>query len=132
MGGLSVYYLTLTHRHLFKGAIMMAPALKNWIPWYSKVMIRVLKNVLPEHTQFGSAAPKYSYRNPAIIDFLMADPFVYKEKNLLATWYTLGDTMDHVPHTFKTYKCPFLVIQGGIDKLVHPMGGFELYEQSPL
>ena len=32
--------------------------------------------------------------------------------------------MERVPATFKKYKCPFLVIQGGIDKLVHPMGAF--------
>jgi len=35
--------------------------------------------------------------------------------------------MDQSPETFKNYKCPFLVIQGGVDKLVNPMVAFELY-----
>ena len=47
MGGLSAYYLTLTHGHLFKGAILMAPALKNN---HSKFLIKTvnfLKSILP-------------------------------------------------------------------------------------
>ena len=40
--------------------------------------------------------------------------------------------MDTSPETFKNYRCPFFVIQGGLDKVVHPMGAIELYQQSPL
>lgn len=32
----------------------------------------------------------------------------------------LVDTMDKSPETFKDYTCPFVVIQGGLDKLVNP------------
>jgi hypothetical protein len=37
-----------------------------------------------------------------------------------------------VSKTFKEYECPFLLIQGAIDKTVHPMGAFELFMESPL
>jgi hypothetical protein len=42
----------------------------------------------------------------------------------------LVETMDKSPPTFKSYNSPFMVIQGGLDKLVNPMGAFELFEQS--
>ena len=40
--------------------------------------------------------------------------------------------MENIGKTFNKYYCPFLIIQGGVDKLVHPMGAFELFMQSPL
>lgn len=40
--------------------------------------------------------------------------------------------MDKSPETFINYKCPFLIIQGGCDKLVNPMVAFEMFTQSPL
>lgn len=44
----------------------------------------------------------------------------------------LLEAMDQTPSTFKDYKCPFMVIQGGRDKAVDPMGAFQLFIQSPL
>ena len=38
--------------------------------------------------------------------------------------------MEKTPQTFSQYKCPFMIIQGGLDKLVNPDGAFELYENS--
>jgi alpha-beta hydrolase superfamily lysophospholipase len=40
--------------------------------------------------------------------------------------------MSEIHRTFANYRCPFLAIQGGSDRVVSPMGVFELYEQSPL
>jgi hypothetical protein len=36
------------------------------------------------------------------------------------------------PKFFSGYSCPFLAIQGGCDKLVDPMGAFDLFNTSPL
>jgi hypothetical protein len=33
---------------------------------------------------------------------------------------------------FKSFKCPFLIVQGGLDKLVNPEVAFKLYDESPL
>lgn len=38
--------------------------------------------------------------------------------------------MDKSPATFKNYKAPFIIFQGGLDKLVNPEVAFELYDQS--
>ena len=42
----------------------------------------------------------------------------------------LVDTMDKSPSTFKDYKSPFMIVQGGLDKLVNPQVAFELFAQS--
>lgn len=39
-------------------------------------------------------------------------------------------TMEKSPKTFPSYKAPFMVVQGGLDKLVNPEVAFELYENS--
>ena len=36
--------------------------------------------------------------------------------------------MDKTPQTFPQYQSPFMIIQGGLDKLVNPDGAFELFE----
>ena len=38
-------------------------------------------------------------------------------------------TMEMSPKTFKDYGCPFMIIQGGLDKLVNPEVAFELYDK---
>jgi len=35
--------------------------------------------------------------------------------------------MDKSPLTFKSYNMPFMIIQGGNDKLVNPSVAFELF-----
>ncbi len=42
----------------------------------------------------------------------------------------LVTTMDTSPETFSQYSCPFMIIQGGLDKLVNPEVAFELYDKS--
>ena len=37
----------------------------------------------------------------------------------------LVDAMDKSPSTFKSYKAPFIVFQGGMDKTIHPEGAFD-------
>lgn len=132
MGGLASYYLTLTHPHLFDGAILMAPALKNQISSFLVNVSSCLKSLLPERTKLTGPVYGKASRNPSITEFVKADPYAYKGRVNLATTSFLVKSMDCSPLTFKNYKCPFLVIQGGRDKLVNPMVGFELFEQSPL
>jgi hypothetical protein len=38
--------------------------------------------------------------------------------------------MDKSPETFSDYTLPFMVIQGGLDKLVNPSVAFELFIES--
>jgi len=110
----------------------MAPAIKNILPYHLELALRFVKSTVPEFTTVNPTFANVSYRNLAILEALDKDPYFYKDKRYFATWYTLINTMSECPQTFKNYKCPFLAIQGGTDKVVSPMGVFELYEQSPL
>jgi esterase/lipase len=42
----------------------------------------------------------------------------------------LLSVMEQAPETYPYFSAPFLIVQGGHDKLVNPEGAFELYEQS--
>ncbi len=127
MGGLASYYLSLTHPDMFQGAILMAPALKNQIGGFLVGLSTCLKSLLPEHTKLTGPVYGKASRNPAITDFVKEDPYAYKGRVNLSTAAFLTTTMDRSPDTFKNYRCPFLIVQGGLDKLVNPMGAFELF-----
>lgn len=102
----------------------MAPALKNQVGGFLVKTSKVLKALLPEYTKLTPPIYGKASRNPAITDFVKGDPYAYKGRVNLATTAFLVSTMDQSPDTFKNYKCPFLIIQGGADKLVNPMVAF--------
>ena len=127
MGGLATYYITSMHTDWFKGAIMMAPALKNQVGGFLVGVSKFLHKVLPDKTKLTNPIYGRASKNPAITDFVKQDPHVYKGRVNLSTTTFLTKTMDESPNSFKNYKCPFLVVQGGLDKLVHPMVAFDLF-----
>ncbi len=108
----------------------MAPALKNLVGGILVGMTGFLKKILPENTKLIKPIYGRAARNPMITEAVKTDPYVYKGRVNLATTAFLVSTMDASPQTFSQYKCPFLVIQGGCDKLVNPMVAFELFERS--
>ena len=73
-----------------------------------------------------------AFINPAISESTKDDPNICRERLHLSSIHFLLNSMERMSKTYKDYKCPFLAIQGGIDKLVHPMGVFELFKESPL
>ena len=110
----------------------MAPALKNQVGQFLVKASEFLSKLLPEHTKLTGPVYGKASRNPAITDFVKEDPYAYKGRVNLSTTTFLTKTMDNSPKTFTEYRCPFLVVQGGLDKLVNPMVAFELFQQSPL
>lgn len=38
--------------------------------------------------------------------------------------------MSESEKTFKEFKCPFMIVQGGLDKLVNPEVAFRLYDEA--
>jgi len=102
----------------------MAPALKNQVGGFLVGVSKYLRTLLPEHTKLTGPIYGKASRNPTITDFVKSDPFSYKGRVNLATTAFLTSTMECSPDTFKNYRCPFLIVQGGLDKLVHPMVAF--------
>ena len=70
MGGLASYYLTLGHPEKFKGAILMAPALKNSVGSALVGLTGFLKKLLPEDAKLIKPIYGRASRNPAITDFV--------------------------------------------------------------
>lgn len=102
----------------------MAPALKNQVSGALVGMTKFLKKVLPENMKLMKPIYGKASKNPTITDFVKEDPYAFKGRSCLSTLSFLTKTMDTSPDTFKNYTCPFLVIQGGLDKLVNPMVAF--------
>ena len=76
MGGLTTYHLTLTHAHLFEGAILLAPAIKSIFNIWLKRTANVLKAILPEKTRLTKPVNGFGTINPAINTKRDKDPFV--------------------------------------------------------
>lgn len=85
MGGLSAYLLTLTHSHLFEGAIIMAPAFKSHFGWKSALCIRMLAAILPEKTRLIRSFAGRSERNPTIAICNQENPDIFKGRSCLST-----------------------------------------------
>lgn len=108
----------------------MAPALMNQLSDFVVGLASVLKKVLPENTRLTKPIYGMASKNPQITADVKEDPCSFKERAHLSTAHMLVDTMDKSPETFKDYKSPFLIVQGGLDKLVNPSVAFELFAQS--
>ncbi len=130
MGGMTSYYLSLENRKLFDGVILMAPALKSQIGGFLVKLTGVLSSILPKKSRLIKPIYGRATKNPAITEFVINDKYALSERACLSTINMLVSTMDKSPETFKNYKSPFIIFQGGIDKSVNPELAFELFENS--
>ena len=130
MGGMTAYHLSLKNPKLFDGVILMAPALKNSINGFLIGMTSFLKTLLPKKSRLTKPFYGKATKNPAITEFVKKDKYAFSERVCLSTISMMVDVMDKSPQTFKDYKSPFIIFQGGLDKLVNPEVCFELYEKS--
>lgn len=132
MGGLTTYRLSYFNPNLFDGVIMMAPALKGDYSMFVVAASSFLRFILPEKTKLTPPLYNNCNRNPAIAKFIEKDPYAYKGRASLATMNFLLKEMSRCSATFKNYNCPFLIIQGGSDKIIDPIVAFQLFQESPL
>lgn len=124
MGGMTSYHLSLENPNLFDGVILMAPALKNQIGGFLINLTGALSSVLPKKSKLTKPVYGKASKNPAITEFVKNDKYAFSERVSLSTINLLVSTMDKSPSTFKNYKCPFIIFQGGLDKLVNPEVAF--------
>ena len=97
MGGLASYYVSAMHPDWFKGAILMAPALKNQVGGFLVGLSRFMHKILPEHTKLTGPVYGKASRNPAITEFVKNDPHAYSGRVNLSTTTFLTKTMDKSP-----------------------------------
>lgn len=74
--------------------------------------------------------PIESCRNPNYPDFCEKDPLFYKSRHRLRTISSLARWLAESGATFQDYEVPFLVVQGGRDKIIDPQVAFDLFTQS--
>ncbi len=108
----------------------MAPAIKNNISGFLVGLTNTLASILGKKTRLMKPIYGKASRNPKITDDIKNDKFSFSERARVSTIQMLVSTMDKTPETFPQYKAPFMIIQGGLDKLVNPDGAFELYDNS--
>jgi len=107
--------------------------------FFSSKIVR--KNILYAFAvPLGNVAPRWNviklsggrcHKGPAMTAYMRSDPNTFTDKMCPSTIKMILTASDESNKTFEHYTSPFLVIQGGIDKLVDPDVGFDLMERSP-
>jgi alpha-beta hydrolase superfamily lysophospholipase len=81
MGALTGYLLSLKHRELFSGSIMMAPAFKNLAPGWRKMTIKIFRVILPQKIRFAPQARSLGNKNPGISAERKNDIFITDDRH---------------------------------------------------
>lgn len=106
----------------------MAPALKNPNNSLIKGLVKFVGWAMPTW-QIIPLKRGMANKNPQIREDVENDPYVYYIKQRPITIKSLFEGMDS-DKTFGQYNCPFIFVQGGIDKLVDPDACFDLFEKA--
>ena len=99
----------------------MAPALKNQVTNFTIGLTKTLGFIFPKKLILPRPAlPGRCTRNPEVTKSNQTDKLVFRDKVSISTMETMLRIMESSPETFERYSCPFMVIQGGLDKVVNP------------
>lgn len=120
MGGLVAYFLGLRHRELFSGVIMMAPAIRSQFSSGLTKVVRGMVRMLPPQTKLIHQIYAQATSNPQVTDDIKNDFLCEKGRLRLSTVEMLLSVMEQAPTTYRYFSAPFLIVQGGHDKLVNP------------
>jgi acylglycerol lipase len=130
MGGMTTYFLALRDKAMFKGVVLMAPSLKNIHGGTLVGMVIGIASLLPKSFRLITPPRGMAARNPKITEDIINDKYAFSDRASLKTVETLVHTMDIAPMTFDKFDVPFVIVQGDLDKLVNPIGAFDLYDKS--
>jgi acylglycerol lipase len=131
MGGLITSTYLLDHQADFKGAIISAPAIKvgEGISSMTITMGKVLSRIAPKTGVLALDATAISH-DPEVVKAYADDPLVFHGKTPARLAAEMLKTMMHVTAETGKIILPFIVIQGGEDKLVDPSGAQMLYDKA--
>ena len=131
MGGLIESYYLLDHQDDFKGAVISAPLVKvgeNITP-ATIFMGKLLSVLAPKMGLLPLDAHNIS-RDPAVVAAYINDPLVFHGKTPARLAAELLKAMQRVSAEAGKITLPFIVLQGGEDKLVEPTGAQMLYDKA--
>ena len=131
MGGLIVSYYLLDHQADFRGAVISAPSIKvsDGISWATIIMGKILSVLAPKAGLLALDANGIS-RDPQVVRAYVNDPLVFHGKTPARLAAELLKAMLRVTAEADKITLPFIVVQGGEDKLVDPAGARMLYNKA--
>ena len=131
LGGLITCYYLLDHQDLFKGAIISAPLIKvsENISSMTITMGKVLSRIAPKAGLLSLDATGVS-SDPEVVNAYVNDPLVFHGKTPARLAAEMLKAMMRVTAEKEKITLPFIVVQGGADKLVDPGGAQMLYDNA--
>lgn len=131
LGGTIVSYYLLDHQDDFKGAIISAPAVKvsDSVSKFTIIMSKVLSRLAPKMGVLALNANEIS-SDPAVVEAYINDPLVFHGKTPARMGAELLSAMMRITAEAGKISLPFIVVQGGEDRLVDPAGSKMLYEKA--
>ena len=131
MGGLIVSHYLLEHQAGFNGAIISVPLVKV-SDTISKTTIFIGKLLSVVAPQLGllSLDVNAISRDPDVVKKYVDDPLVFHGKTPARLAAELLKAMLHVTAQAEKITLPFIVVQGGADRLVDPGGAQMLYDRA--
>jgi acylglycerol lipase len=121
MGGLIVPEYLLEHQAWFKGAIISAPVIKagDDVTPMTIILSKILARLAPKMGVQTVNASSLSH-DPGVVDAYVNDPFVFHKKTPARLAAELLKNMQYVSTQLGKITLPFIAIQAGEDRLVHP------------
>ncbi|MGD0950737.1 MAG: lysophospholipase [Candidatus Binatia bacterium] len=131
MGGLIATYYLLDHQADFRGAVISAPAIKvsASISQAAITMGKILSVLAPKAGVLALDVNGIS-RDSEVVKAYVNDPLVFHGKTPARQAAELVKTMLRVTAGVDKITLPFIVVQGGQDKLVNPAGAQMLYDKA--
>lgn len=131
MGGAIVSYYLLDHQEDFQGAIISAPAVKvgDNVSRFTIIMSKVLSRLAPKMGVLALDVNGIS-RDPAVVEAYNNDPLTFHEKTPARLGAEILSAMLRITAEAGKITLPFIVVQGGEDKLVDPAGSEMLYDKA--
>ncbi|MBN1977983.1 MAG: lysophospholipase [Anaerolineae bacterium] len=131
MGGLIAPYYLLDHQADFRGAVISAPLVKvsDDTSQLTIIMGKVLSTLSPKMGLLALDANSIS-RDPEVVKAYVNDPLVFHGKTPARLAAELLKAMLHISAEADRITLPFIVVQGGEDKLVDPGGAQMLYDKA--
>lgn len=123
MGGLIAATWLLENQDALAGAVLSGPSVKVPDNISTAVILvgRILSRLIPGAGVVGLDARGVS-RDPAVVQAYLDDPLVYKGKITARLGAELLQAMQRIGTEARRIRLPILILQGGADKLVDPLG----------
>jgi acylglycerol lipase len=131
MGGLIASCYLLDRQARFQGAVLSAPSVKvsDRISRATIVLGKILSVLAPRAGVLALDARGIS-RDPEVVAAYLDDPLVFHGKTPARLAAELLKAMLRVSAEASRITLPFLVVQGGEDRLVDPAGAQMLYDKA--